>query len=104
MKYVVVLLVIMWLVSSVSAQSFLDETLSSVYNLALSFLISAVFISAIVGLQYFGIDIIGMTFSVITFFVDLFFSVLGNVTSREESLISAVLLFVVIMAILMGLL
>ena len=106
MKYGISLLVLLILASSVSAiggsatQLFLRGLYDYIEPLILTLVIAVV----IIILQYIGVDIIGISFAIITYTIDTFFNIVTQVTSREESLISAVILFIIVMAWSLGLL
>ncbi len=57
----------------------------------------AIFMLIIV-LQYAGVDVIGITFSIITYTIETFFNILGQVSIRQENLVAAIILFILAMA------
>jgi len=104
MKYIVSLMVLLCLASSVSAFSLFSFALEDLYNVLMPMVTGLAILSLIIVLQYVGINVIGLTFSLITFTINTFFTIIAQVTSREESLISAVILFIIVMAVLLGML
>jgi len=104
MKYIMSLLVLVCLTSSVSASSILQASIESIYDILLALIPIVGFAALVIILQYVGIDVIGITFSIITYAITTFFTIIEHVTSKEENLISAVIIFIVVMAVLMGLL
>lgn len=117
MKYIICILAVLCLAGSVSATGILNTisdgittviggvTYAVVYGFTGVYTVLkplvetlAVFMLIIV-LQYAGVDVIGITFSIITYTIETFFNILSQVSIRQESLISAVILFIIAMAI-----
>jgi len=100
MKYLISLVVVFLMASSVSAVgSIVGSELDTYVNVIITLLLSLAGVVLLIFCQYIGIDIIGMTFNVIVFFIDMLSTIISHVTSREENLISAAIIFIIIVII-----
>ena len=108
MNYWYSFIILVFMASSVSAGGLvgagLSATLGGLYDILVPLVLSVVAVVAIIILQYMGIDVIGNTFAAITFTIDMFFSILAHVSSKEENLISVAILFIVIVMFVFGML
>lgn len=99
-KFIILLVLMVFVSGSVSAQLlssigslFNVDALGKILKLAVGGVIG---VAVIAGLQYIGIDILGMTFNFLFFMVDLGFSILRFVLASEGNLVSFVVIFIIL--------
>ena len=98
----------MFLIQFVSAeavfQSIFNYGFTEIYDTLMFFIGSLAIFILIIVMQYAGIDIIGLIFNIVTYTIDMFFIIFARVSSKEENLVGAVFVFILIMALIMDLL
>lgn len=98
----------MFLIQSVSAdaifQSIFNYGFSEIWDTLMVLIGSLAIFILIIVMQYAGIDVIGLTFNIVTYTIDTFFIIFARVSSKEENLVGAVFVFIFIMALIMDLL